>query len=312
MSRLASFPSLVDNAVRKAIFCACFGFALLISTPVALSDPMNAPEQAAVGVYGEDHSSPVSPLGSYVYRFNFELPQPRGAVSTSLGLVYQSSGKDGEAGYGWGLAIPSIWRAPLTGWPEYDDERDRFVYQGRPLSFVCIVGDTKDGCGPDPMPAWAKGWRHYREKYDQSFARYFYSPDGNTWRVQKKGGTITEFGRALFAPELSGDEEATERDVLSSDNAPVFRWLPAREFDEHGGLVVYRWRRDLSGSGRRVLSDIWDTPQIDSALSLQQFAHHVYLEWEENAVKLIFDSWGRVAARKLLILLVWGTDFSKV
>jgi hypothetical protein len=28
--------------------------------------------------------------------------------------------------------------------------------------------------------------------------------------------------------------------------------------------------------------------------------------------KLIFDSWGRVAARKLLILLVWGTDFSKV
>jgi hypothetical protein len=30
------------------------------------------------------------------------------------------------------------------------------------------------------------------------------------------------------------------------------------------------------------------------------------------AVKLIFDSSGRVAARKLLILLVWGTDFSKV
>ena len=28
--------------------------------------------------------------------------------------------------------------------------------------------------------------------------------------------------------------------------------------------------------------------------------------------RLIFDSWGRVAARKLLILLVWGTDFSKV
>ena len=29
-------------------------------------------------------------------------------------------------------------------------------------------------------------------------------------------------------------------------------------------------------------------------------------------VWLIFDSWGRVTARKLLILLVWGTDFSKV
>ena len=33
--------------------------------------------------------------------------------------------------------------------------------------------------------------------------------------------------------------------------------------------------------------------------------------WQINP-KLIFDSWGRVAARKLLILLVWGTDFSKV
>ena len=32
----------------------------------------------------------------------------------------------------------------------------------------------------------------------------------------------------------------------------------------------------------------------------------------QDAVKLIFDSSGRVAARKLLILLVWGTDFSKV
>ena len=32
----------------------------------------------------------------------------------------------------------------------------------------------------------------------------------------------------------------------------------------------------------------------------------------EGGIKLIFDSWGRVAARKLLILLVWGTDFSKV
>ena len=32
----------------------------------------------------------------------------------------------------------------------------------------------------------------------------------------------------------------------------------------------------------------------------------------EQLLRLIFDSWGRVAARKLLILLVWGTDFSKV
>ena len=31
-----------------------------------------------------------------------------------------------------------------------------------------------------------------------------------------------------------------------------------------------------------------------------------------SELKLIFDSWGRVAARKLLILLVWGTDFSKM
>jgi len=39
-------------------------------------------------------------------------------------------------------------------------------------------------------------------------------------------------------------------------------------------------------------------------------------EWSRQhrmlLLKLIFDSWGRVAARKLLILLVWGTDFSKV
>ena len=37
-----------------------------------------------------------------------------------------------------------------------------------------------------------------------------------------------------------------------------------------------------------------------------------YADAKSDVVKLIFDSWGRVAARKLLILLVWGTDFSKM
>lgn len=152
------------SSIQNAISFACVGLALLFLALQGHADPMDAPEQAAVGIYGEDHNSPVDPLGTYVYRFDFELPRPRGAVSTNLGLVYQSSGGDGEAGYGWHLTIPSISRAPLTGWPEYDDKRDRFVYQGRPLSFVCIVGVSRgglgssgDGCGADPMPAWARG-----------------------------------------------------------------------------------------------------------------------------------------------------------
>jgi hypothetical protein len=128
------------------------------------------------------------------------------------------------------------------------------------------------------MPRWANGWRHYREKYDRSFSRFFLSPDGNTWRVQAKGGTVTEFGRPLYAPELTAEDEATDRDSLASGASPVYRWLLSRQFDAQGNLVVYRWK--IEDSGRRVLTDIWDTPAVGVPLALSHFAHHVELQWE--------------------------------
>src|SRR6266849_58035 len=105
-------------------------------TRSARADPVNSIAPAATGTFGEDASSPVDPLGAFIHAFAFDLPRARGNVDQRLGLVYSSSAADLEAGYGWGLDIPWIQRAPLTGWPDYNDGTDRFTYAGRVLSLV--------------------------------------------------------------------------------------------------------------------------------------------------------------------------------
>src|SRR5262249_39908504 len=124
-----------------ALVALLFSFVLCSTSGSALADPVSSVGPDATGIFGEDASSPVDPLGAFVHAFAFDLPRARGNVDQRLGLIYSSSATDLEAGYGWGLDIPWIQRAPLTGWPDYNDGTDRFSYAGRVLSFVCVAGE---------------------------------------------------------------------------------------------------------------------------------------------------------------------------
>ena len=192
------------------------------------------------------------------------------------------STRDREAGYGWGLNLPSIEKRSLEGFAEagVDSRRPRYAYQGQPLVEICAVGG---GCPREASttghPDWAAGWRYYRLQVEGLFARFYMSPDGRTWRVQYKGGEILEFGRPIG--ETYGMPEAVEQ-----KGSAITRWRPVirRDLQHPNNVVLFRWQRYGSMRGIFYLTDIYDTPSIGSPTLVSEFAHHTQLNWEGTAL----------------------------
>lgn len=240
-----------------------------------------------------------------------DMPPARGGAQPGLALTYNSAAGIREAGVAWGLALPSVERQNIEGPPRYQDPTtaspwpafDRFVFGGLPLVPICRVkGQTcviPSGAAVAsalPLPPWAtEGWVHFRLQTDTSRARFYWSPDLTTWRVQFVSGEILELGQPLVQPTLFGDpaDAAIDYDPIRVNAAPVtrrpFRWNPTRRYDAESqrtatNLVVYRWAR-LGQRERGFLSDVYDTPATDAladrdVLTDADFAHHARLSWD--------------------------------
>lgn len=138
-------------------------------------------------------------LSSGVLRSSLRLilPAARGGPQPALGLGYSSANGIREAGVGWGLNLPVIERHNQSGPPAYVDppaqgafdpeQLDRLTYKGEPLVPICRVDNSVcPQVASEPMPGWAyaSGWMYYRLQRDSAFARFFWSPDRRTWRIQ--------------------------------------------------------------------------------------------------------------------------------
>lgn len=243
-----------------------------------------------------------------------DIPSSRGGAQPSLGLSYSSAAGIREAGMGWGLNLPVIERrAPIGGPPDYFDPPvldgqppaypnyqwntlTRFTFSGEPLVPVCQFQSASYPCDSigdaDALPGWLKkGWVYFRLEHDFTAARFFWSPDRQTWRVQMRGGEILELGKPIVQPiEGAADDEAIDTDNRLS-NVPgillhnTFRWNISRRFDDANdtrNVVIYRWNKP-GNSPRGYLSDIYYTPAAVDAPNeapLADFAHHVRLTWQ--------------------------------
>lgn len=248
------------------------------------ADPTQLHEGRPAGVFGEGSgvSAGTSSTGSLTYSFEFDLPEARGAAQPQLSLSYNSSASEGEAGYGWTLSLPTIERRPLSGWPRYIDtgqpfDEDRYVFAGQQLLHICTVDATASRCGlvTEPMPKWSGNWRYYRQQIEETYARFFLSPDRMTWRVQYKGGVVLELGKAFTAPTLTSGPA-----IEYGESGKPFRWRPVRLTDLDGNLVVYSWQA-LGDRGLLYLTDLHDTPAVGGSPKLETFAHHTQLDWEK-------------------------------
>jgi RHS repeat-associated protein len=234
------------------------------------------------------------------YSMPLDLPAARGNAQPTLALRYRSNSGTGDAGEDWSLDLPTIERAPLSNWPKYVDNghealEDRYTYSGRVLAYVCTVG-VLPGCPVEagPMPAWARGHRHYRLRVDRGAERFFLSPSRQRWLVQYRGGQIMEFGEPLTQASVA--DAAVDREPTAGNK--IFRWNLARHYDLHGietaassgalglatNVVVYKWSQ--STTARNVLTDIFYTPPAANPThaTLSEHAYHVALDWEQFGV----------------------------
>jgi len=270
--------------------CLLRAVGILAGLFVAASGSRADAPNGLAGTFGEGRETTpvVGSTGAMTYRIAFQLPANRGSAQPTLSLQYESGARTGEAGIGWSLNLPSIERTALSGWPRYLDDgvpahEDRFTYNGRPLTFICVVGGTP-ACPANEhvgdMPTWAHGMRHYRLQIEDSFERFFWSPLQSRWIVQQRGGNILEFGLALTRPDL----QLASAYEIDASSGKTQRWYLAVQRDPHAdrNMVFYRWASDGHGA-RKYLREIYYAPPPEKAGSApaSAFAFHVDLRWEE-------------------------------
>ena len=301
---------------RGILLLVAIALTVLIA-PSGRADPTSAPGETAQGVFGEGttgHGQPDSKTGAMTWTYPFILPAARGRPQPRLALSYNSSSRDREAGYGWGLDLPVIERKPLSGNPCFtpngtpitcgervdaigkplgSDElrsEERYTYNGQPLVFICQLpgSQTLDDpdCGDDLQPdwpstnGWPNGWRYFRLQVEGQFSRFYLSENRRYWRVQLKGGELLEFGEPPNS-RTPGIEHA-----FGNENA-VLRWRLVRHSDAvhkvsgvPANYIDYHWKR-LGKRGLLYLTDIYDTPRANGHHSDDlDFAHHTQLIWE--------------------------------
>lgn len=235
---------------------------------------------------GSAHVVPSS--GAMGYEVRFDLPENRGDAQPHLALSYASGASAGAAGWGWSLDLPSIERAPLSGWPKYLDDappphdEDRYAYNGAPLTFICVVGSCPSDAALGPTDiAEVAGYRYYRRQVESGFERFFLSPTRERWVIQRRGGEILELGSPLTRIDL---QMSSPYDV-DFPSGKIYRWNLAVQRDLHGSknLVYYQWAAGGSGdSSRKYLRNIFYAPPAADPTSapLDDFAYHVELRWE--------------------------------
>jgi len=267
---------------RSSMLAVIITVTALVARPSGAQESQTPPEAVSAGEGGAffDQVDPRTGAMTYVYRF--DLPAARGLSGPALGLQYNSSTRDREAGYGWGLDVPSIELRPLAGLARFDvagaplpNGHERYAFQGQSLVKICDVGA---GCPAEPStqghPVWANGWTYYRLRVEGLFARFYRSANRSTWRVQFKGGEIVEFGTPVG--ETHGMPSAVEY-----ANGGIVRWHPVarRDLQHPKNVVLYRWQ-PYGTRGILYLTDIYDTPSLATPTSISAFAHHTQLNWD--------------------------------
>jgi RHS repeat-associated protein len=295
--------------------------ALVLAAGMTVTDDLRA--QGMVGVagftsagqkvnFGGPSANPSlvavdGPNGAATSTLTFEFPAARGVAQPELALHYLSASGDGDAGLGWRFGLPVIERKPLNGFPNPANDpanisthvlsgaTDRFVYLGQALVPLCTVGASSTPCpSGETMPSWASGWSYFRLEYDTLGARLFWSPNGDTWRVQLKSGETMELG---YEWTVGNPGSSTANGAIDTDGPgkSIFRWNLSRRWDSQGvsngsvsiNQVIYTWTQlDSFTPALGYLTDIYDTPQASNSPPAA-YAHHVHLDYEPTTYNFV-------------------------
>jgi hypothetical protein len=277
--------SIGKNAVAAGIALLGLAVASQARADVNLPSSSGSSNLMFGGAAGPDQAT-----GTMQHSVPLPLPRARGSWQPELSLAYSSASTDGEAGYGWGLAMPVIERRPRSG-PIGIANTERFAYNGQPLAYVCTFGGS-GGPGTCPaaeaMPSEATlppgACRYFRLQRESLYARFFLCEGWSDaeWIVQLRSGVELHFGEHTgSAPSWGGDRPVDLANTPDNNAFRVARYQLSWARDSFHNFVYYRWRK-LGTRGLVYLTDIFDTEPVGPSGSspVETFAHHAQLDWE--------------------------------
>lgn len=273
------------------------------------------PESSSYTLNGALASASVEPsTGVFQASLPLDLPKARGEAQTGLSINYNSASGTRELGEGWGFTLPVIERRNISGGPRYVESgwepyrTDQFQFMGAKLIPICKISE-ENICreSDEPLPTWVRpGMVYFRLENDASHIRFFWWPNGFTWRLQYTNGEIVELGVARVPPFETRDDQGLDFDTVFGKTLPnagiqvadvtqyIYRWNIVRRYDAFYGsqprnVVVYHWgKRDISGRG--YLTDVYYSPGTFSldhdTPTIPSFAHHLRLEWIQRTTNV--------------------------
>ena len=146
--------------------------------------------------------------GTARYSVKLEVPQGINGFQPSLTIHYDGGMGNSILGLGWSLSLPAIQRQTDKGLPQYQDDRDRFFYQG--------------DAGDELVPL---GNGVYRLKNEGLFSRFIFKND--SWEVWEKDG-----GRQLL-----GSSESSRQ----TNPHGIFRWCVDTMLDRNGNEIHFSY-----------------------------------------------------------------------
>ena len=186
--------------------------------------------------------------GDASLNYPIEIPPGRNGMQPNVSIVYNSSGGDGLAGYGWDLPVRSISCDTKWGVPRYDPnfETESYLFEGEQLI------PTARGNVYEPRTASDK---RFFERTEGRFLRIVRKVTDTTaagadkyyWEVTDKNGTVHVYGEKPSDPGSNS--------MIGPAGRGTFMWALRSSTDRNGNQTKYYYRTDERTSNNNLLLD---------------------------------------------------------
>jgi hypothetical protein len=175
----------------------------------------------------------------------------RGALDPALSLSYNSGNGNGPFGLGWDVSLATITRKTALGIPKYQDgdDSDVFMISGAEDLVPVFKRDERG----DIVVNAESGIPLIHEDFRDGHVIRRYSPriEGSFLRIERWTGTTLAHSvhwRVITPGNVTSiygkDKNSQIHDP--SNEAHVFSWLLAEQFDTYGNAIIYRYKEEDS------------------------------------------------------------------
>jgi RHS repeat-associated protein len=166
----------------------------------------------------------------------FPFSSSRNDFMPALALSYNSGSGNGPFGLGWSADVPTIARKTERQLPEYDDEKDVFIFSGAEDLVPAYYSNANGEWIKDEIVTAAAIITRYKPRIEGNFARIekITEVEGNVyWKVTTAANVVTIYGKQKLAQVAD-----------PADPSKIFKWLPEFSYDDKGNCFQFEYKQE--------------------------------------------------------------------